>query len=196
MSNAIAGVDFAEIVTDTVYERSPELAAQLLPLMPSQNDITAEFKRELATHVGGIEFMPASGRRYVVLGADPERLFPRKRVYARLWIDHQVLDTGDVDAIRSAFFDGTRKIAAVVADIVNQERASWGPPPGASVTYTSAMASPSPGVAIRVNGHLPTTIKEWGETTPRVYRDINYDSVIALMGGYFFVTPLGDEVIE
>lgn len=197
MSNAVASEDYAQIV-ESFYERSPRAAEQLVPLIPNQADLNAEFKCELQRLVPGVELAPVKRRsqRYLTIDTDPDRLFTRHRVYAKITLDGSDVESRNVDVIRGAFLGAVRKVAAVVASDVERTRASWSPPPGASVDWLGPLASEQNPVVLRCYGGLPTMMRALDEHDLRIYIDMCSDAVFAVMGGYYFVTPIGEEVVD
>lgn len=192
-----AASEFAEIMGDnevilTPSEKADEL---LIPLVPSWADMHAEVR----SAIRGVEFVPMKRNWHSVwLCVDPDTRWSRKKVYARINLDHEDIVAGNVELVRGACLHACRLIGQKIAEQIDVERTAMKPPPGASVTYATAFAD---------RRSSPMTVRSYGQTVPVWCRrrgddeksigaliDQNHDRYVLRLAAYFVVAPVGEEM--
>ncbi len=189
----LGSVTYADIAVDA-WTMNPQLSAELRPHLPSERDILGEMRRYMPP---GVELMPgAAVARYFVCEADPSRQYEREKFYTRCYMPneaafsaHETKVEANVDFVRSAVFDAVKLVAERIRQSVEIVRASLRPPPGASVEYRTAMASPiDTPIAVRfMPGGVLHTGSRYSDSF--VAYDMMSDQITMAFGSYFTVTP-------
>lgn len=174
MSDQYVTTDFATILDGPVYERSPQLDAEIDPHCPTPAEITAEFRREFARLAPHVECVPLEkhGRRLRIEGRDGYH--QSLKLYTRLTIGVMENARAPADSIRNAYFAGARKVAAHIAQ----------------------QAGPNPGNALRWKGDLILSDMTASRSGRRVCVDMNSDAINIILGSYYYLTPIGTAVVE
>jgi hypothetical protein len=166
---------YAVIIRERVFQKCPEMTALVRHAIPSITDITAEFRAHLHRVAPHIDCAPAPTARILVLEVDGKLVeYRRRRSYVRMLIDGHELRGGGQrvdDAVRGAYLGGARKYA----DMIAEEAAAAG------LTQLLPM-----GNVLRHPGI--------GNGEPWVAVDPDLDGMLAMMAGYYYLTPAGTVV--
>lgn len=201
--------DFATILDGPLYERSPLMVDLLLPIIPTPEEVHAEFRARLHRAVDGVEIVPAPATPYLVTGNrdGTNTQHQRRKLYGRATFDvmesmfwYSLGKTHDeeraalfrvevADRVRGPVFALARlfaeRIAAQVVDL-RAERAH----------LRSAFAEPRlEPIVVSVHGATPRLLGSDCDRPLIGISDLTADA-FAIFGAYYFVTPVSVEPKE
>lgn len=189
----------ADIIDGPVYQRAPEIAALVEPMLPSAAEMRGEFAAALYRAVDGVEISRAtSGCQHLLVSGERGQAttWSRQRLYGRAWIDaismpgkpwesskRERWSRANVDAIRGAALAVARAFAQRVADqavTLRMERCG----------ARSALAEPRL-EPIVVSCHEPVPMLLGANSgEPFICFEYSTCSIVAIYAAYYFVTPV------
>ncbi len=191
--------DYATLIDGRLYWASPGFTGLLRPMLPL-DDMIAELRTALHRGADGVEIVAidAAAWRLVVDGVK----YHRHKLYGRLevplagsapvpdkaWSEESCerWRAANVDQVRSGALSVSRLMAGRIVeqaiDLRARRSVDWDPKPGPRLEP----------IVVHMHQPMPVLLGDsYGE--PLISIECNSDSVVAVFGAYYFVTPVGVE---
>lgn len=178
---------FSALIDGPFYEHAPAAVAALRPLLPTPDEMHAEFCEHLARAISGVELTPlVHGRircRAVILTAPGSiEIFERKKLYGRARFPTESVAARASDDIRCIAFALARLYAERIAE------------QAASLRATREMGA-APVVVRFIGTHVPSLLRRWGDPDAlRICVDEYTDTFSAIYCASYTITPAGPEI--
>ncbi len=169
MNDIICATNYAEIFEGPFYEPCPQLISKIEPHIPSDRDMTAQFRHALSRLTGvAVECVQSGGGRVETVNGVAYRRGAR---YLRVTLPmFAVLEERNLsDLVRTAYLQAAEALAECVA-------------PEVEALGTDAAVVRWTGARLLHNTNY--------EGVRRIALDPTSDSVIAIFCAYYFVTPV------
>lgn len=167
---------------DVLHECREDVAAKLRAVIPSTTDLSAEAAREIRLNTRGVEIVKLDREnRHIVVGGES---FTRTALYAKIMLEHEEALVANEDHIRQKCLKLAREIGVRIASQIC-------PPPGASVSYTTAIAKPPRALTVRA-ANLVQTIHDYTHDRPaRIFQSMQTDEVWIYFVSRYTIAPAG-----